>query len=54
MIDKEFWIKVAGEWKKADDGIETPPIDPNVFEGIGEDVVSDDSDIDDILSEFDI
>lgn len=21
MIDKAFWAKVAGEWKKVDDGI---------------------------------
>ena len=54
MIDKEFWIKVAGEWKKADDGIVTPPIDPKIFDGIGEDKAPDDSEIDEILSEFDI
>ena len=45
---------MAGEWKKADDGVETPSTDPTIFEGIGADEVLDDSEIDDILSEFDI
>ena len=51
MIDKTFWAKVAGEWKKADDGIDVPdigpigPIDPDPDDPI---------DIDDILADFDL
>ena len=57
MIDKAFWEKVAGDWKKADDGIIIPPPDDG---GAGE-IIDDDPfgdlsglDIDDILGDFDI
>ena len=58
MIDKEFWEKVSGEWKKVDDGIIIPDLDTGDAEGIDPDEVSfndlSDLDLDDILSDFDI
>ncbi len=58
MIDKEFWGKVSGEWKKVDDGIIIPDLDTGDAEGIDPDEVSfndlSDLDLDDILSDFDI
>lgn len=58
MIDKAFWAKVAGEWKKADDGILIPDIDTGGAAGIDPDEESfgdlSDLDLDDILSDFDI
>ena len=58
MIDKAFWEKVSGEWKKEDDGIKIPEINTGGAEGIDPDEVPFDDlsglDIDDILSDFDI
>ena len=58
MIDKTFWEKVSGEWKKADDGIVIPEIDTGGAEGIDTDETAFDDlsglDIDDILSDFDL
>ena len=51
MIDKAFWVKVAGEWKKTDDGIDIPIIGPI---GPIEPDPDDPIDIDDILADFDI
>ncbi len=58
MISRVFWENVAGEWKKADDGIMIPDIDTGGAESIDTDEVSFDDlsgiDIDDILADFDI
>lgn len=58
MIDKEFWEKVSGEWKKTDDGIKIPDLNTGGAENIDPDEVSFSDlsgiDIDDILSDFDI
>ena len=59
MIDKAFWLKIAENWRKKDDGIGATPdttgdgddaknIDPDV---ISFDQISDDE-IDDILSDL--
>lgn len=58
MINKEFWKKVAEEWRKADDGILIPKVDIGGAGDINldEDAFGDLSglDIDDILADFDI
>ena len=58
MIDKIFWEKVAGEWKKTDDGIKIPELDTGGAEEINteEEPFGDfsDLDMDDILADFDI
>ncbi len=57
MIDRDFWVKIAYEWKKPDDGLNIPEIDENNI-----DLVNPDEDfldgissteIDDILSDLD-
>jgi len=58
MINKAFWESVAGEWKKADDGIKIPELDTGGAGNINTDedafgTVSD-LDVDDILADFDI
>ncbi len=51
MIDKKFWEKVAGEWKKADDGIDIPSIVVDPVVDWGDDEIPFDE-IDDILSDL--
>ena len=58
MINKAFWESVAGEWKKADDGIKIPEPDTGGAGDINtdEDPFGDLSglDVDDILADFDL
>lgn len=56
MIDKKFWQSVANNWRKKDDGIITPPIDPGPPidpDEVPFDEMTDDE-IDDILSDLDL
>ena len=54
MIDRMFWEKIAGEWKKVDDGIKIPEVDTGGAEDINPDDDIVDLDIDDILADFDL
>ena len=56
MIDKNFWKRVAENWRKDDDGISIPKISTEGIELIDPSTafldLSKDEEIDDILSEM--
>lgn len=52
MNKREFWLKVAEEWRKKTDGIEVPDIGPiSHIDDIEPDIITDDE-IDDIFSQL--
>ena len=56
MIDKVFWLRIAKEWKKQDDGIQIPEVKTGNASGIVptagsmEDIMDDE--INDILADL--
>ena len=59
MIDKEYWSKIAIQWKSSDDGVgEIPKINAGIVSQINpdEDSFADisDDEIDDILADLDL
>lgn len=56
MIDKTYWIRIASEWKKRDDGIAIPNLDTGNAAGIDPDEIPfdciSDDDISDILADL--
>ena len=47
MIDKEFWQKIADNWRKDNDGIDIPDIDTDGIDTIDPSVLSFDEELDD-------